>query len=318
MNAFEPSRFELCRTVLSFAAAAALCLECVGCTRTQSGAQGNQGPSAARPDSRAPSAPEGDNSPPLAPQADSQGPSAQGDNQDEELLLGQEVFNELLAKSEIVESSPLYDQLKPIADTITRAAQPQYNHPFKFYLVHEAQPNAFATPGGGVYVTDSLLYFVKNTDELAGTLCHEVSHTIHHDTVTLMKKREQIRKREVGAAVLLGPSRAHVLAIAFLGKLHSLGYSRDIEERADLTGSDICAATGYDPWGLVWLFQDFKDAEIGEAPELLSDHPNGEHRVHALEQHFHKNPAVFGKFNSDPKSATPFSVPKDANEVFLR
>jgi len=109
-----------------------------------------------------------------------------------------------------------------------------------------------------------------------------------------------------------------VLAIAFLGKLHSLGYSRDIEERADLTGSDICAATGYDPWGLVWLFQDFKDAEIGEAPELLSDHPNGEHRVHALEQHFHKNPAVFGKFNSDPKSATPFSVPKDANEVFLR
>src|SRR5262245_14154771 len=140
MNAFEPRRFELCRTVLSFAAAAALCLEWVGCTRTQSGAQGNQGPSAARPDSRAPSAPEGDNSPPLAPQAASQGPSAQGDNQDEELLLGQEVFNELLAKSEIVESSPLYDQLKPIADTITRAAQPQYNHPFKFYLVHEAQP----------------------------------------------------------------------------------------------------------------------------------------------------------------------------------
>ena len=68
-----------------------------------------------------------------------------GQNQDDELQMGQEVFNELKAKGEIIESSPLYDQLRPIADAITRAAQPRYSHPFKFYLVHEAQPNAFAT-----------------------------------------------------------------------------------------------------------------------------------------------------------------------------
>src|SRR5215469_9935248 len=166
---------------------------------------------------------------------------------DDEQQMGQEVFNELRAKGEIVESSPLYDQLRPIADAITRAAQPQYNHPFKFYLVHETQPNAFATPGGNVYVVDSLLYFVKNTEELAGTLCHEVSHTIHHDTVTLMEKQREIEAREVGAAVLLGPTRAHVLAILLIGKLHSLGYSRDVESRADLRGSDVCAATGYNP-----------------------------------------------------------------------
>ncbi len=239
-------------------------------------------------------------------------------NQDEEQQMGQEVFNELKAKGEIVESSPLYDQLRPIADAITREAQPRYNHPFKFYLVHETQPNAFATPGGNVYVVDSLLYFVKNTEELAGTLCHEVSHTIHHDTVTLMEKQRKIEKREVGAAVLLGPTRAHILAIALIGKLHSLSYSRDVESRADLTGSDVCAATGYNPWGLIWLFQDFKNANIGQVPQLLSDHPNDQNRVEALEQHFQKSPSVFGKFNSDPKSATPFSVPKNAPEVFLR
>ena len=116
--------------------------------------------------------------------------AAQGQNQDEELQMGQEVFNELKAKGEIIQSSPLYDTLNPIADAITRAAQPRYNYPFKFYLVHEAQPNAFSVPGGNVYVVDSLLYFVRNTDELAGTLSHEVSHTIHHDTMTLMEKRE--------------------------------------------------------------------------------------------------------------------------------
>ena len=244
--------------------------------------------------------------------------AAQEPKQDDEQQMGQEVFNELKAKGEIVESSPLYDKLQPIADAITRSAQPQYNHPFKFYLVHETQPNAFATPGGNVYVVDSLLYFVKNTDELAGTLCHEVSHTIHHDTMTLMEKQQKIAEREIGAAILLGPTRAHILAIALLGKLHSLSYSRDVESRADVTGSDVCAAAGYDPWGLVWLFQDFKDANVGQVPQLLSDHPNDQNRVQALEKHFRRYPSVFGKFNSDPKSAAPFVVPKNVPEVFLR
>jgi beta-barrel assembly-enhancing protease len=239
-------------------------------------------------------------------------------SQDEELQMGQEVFNELKAKAEIIESSPLYDQLRPLADAITKVAQPRYNHPFKFYLVHERQPNAFATPGGNVYVVDSLLYFVKNTEQLAGTLCHEVAHTIHRDTVTLAEKQKRIERREVGAAVLLGPTRAHILAIALLGKLHSLSYSRDVEERADLTGSDICASAGYNPWGLVWLFQDFKNAQSHEIPQLLSDHPNDEHRIDALEHHFHQTPSVFAGFNSDPKSAQQFSVPKDAPVVFLR
>jgi predicted Zn-dependent protease len=243
---------------------------------------------------------------------------SQGQTQDEEQQMGQEVFNELRAKGEIIESSPLYDNLKPIAEAISRAAQPQYNHPFKFYLVHESQPNAFATAGGNVYVVDSLLYFVKNMEELAGTLCHEVSHTIHRDTVTLMEKQKKIEEREVGAAVLLGPTRAQMLAILLIGKLHSLHYSRDVEERADLTGSDVCAQAGYNPWGLVWLMQDFKNANIGQVPELLSDHPNDQHRVDALEQHFHKNQQVFGKFSSDQRLATPLSVPKNAPESFLR
>src|SRR5262245_51665658 len=60
---------------------------------------------------------------------------------DDELKIGQEVFNKLKAKGEIVESSPLYDQLRPITDAISRVAQPRYDHPLKFYLVHEAQPN---------------------------------------------------------------------------------------------------------------------------------------------------------------------------------
>src|SRR5579864_3773746 len=236
---------------------------------------------------------------------------------DQETELGQAVYKQLLDKREITESSPLYDSLKPVADAIARVAQPRYPHPFKFFLVHEAQPNAFATPGGNVYVVDSLLYFVKNTEQLAGTLCHEVSHTIHRDGVALMEKEQKIEEREVAAAILLGPTRAHIIAIALIGKLHSLGYSREAESKADVTGSDICAGAGYNPWGLTWLFQDFQNADIGQAPQLLSDHPANGTRIKTLEKHFQDNPSVFSKFNRDAKSATPFSVPKDAPEVFL-
>jgi predicted Zn-dependent protease len=249
----------------------------------------------------------------------SAGPSgpAPGRNQDEELQMGQEIFNELKANGEIVESSPLYDQLRPIAGAITRAAQPQYDHPFRFYLIHEDLPDAFAAPGGNVYVVDSFLYFVRNSDELAGTLCHEVSHTIHHDSVAKMHKKQKIAERETRAARLLGAERAQKLGIPLIGKLHSLGYSRYMESRADLAGSDICAAAGYNPWGLVWLFQDFENSDLEELPQLLSDHPGYPHRVHLLEWHFRAHPLVFGKFSSDPKSARPIAVSKNASEVFL-
>jgi beta-barrel assembly-enhancing protease len=237
---------------------------------------------------------------------------------DQETQLGQEVYNQLKGKGEIVESSPLYDTLKPIADAISKEAQPRYNHPFKFFVVHETQPNAFATPGGNVYVVDSLFYFVKNTEQLAGTLCHEVSHTIHRDAVQRLKEQKRIEARELGAVLLLRPSLAQLLAIQMVGDLHSLAYSRDVESKADVTGSDVCAATGYNPWGLVWLFEEFQNASTKQIPQLLSDHPANGSRIKTLRQHFRDNPSVFGKFDSKPESATALVVPKDAAEQFVK
>ena len=237
---------------------------------------------------------------------------------DQETEIGKAMYDQLRARAEIIDSSPLYDTLKPVAEAISRVAQSRYPHPFKFYLVHEAQPNAFATPGGNVYVVDSLLYFARNTEQLAGTLCHEVSHTIHRDAATLARKKKLLAAGEVATAVLVGATRAEVIALALLGHLRSLGYSREAESKADLTGSDICAEAGYNPYGLIWLFQDFQNADVRQIPQLLSDHPANSARVTTLKKHFQENPATFGKFDPDPKSATPLSVPKDAPVVFLR
>ena len=236
---------------------------------------------------------------------------------DQETELGLAVYNELRDKGEIVKSSPLYDSLNPITETISRVAQSRYNHPFKFFLVHENKPNAFATPGGNVYVVDLLLYFVKNTEQLAGTLCHEISHTIHRDAVHRLQEQQKIELGELGAVILLGPTIAQAMAIMMIGDLHSLAYSRDVESSADVTGSDICAEAGYNPWGLVWLFKEFQDADPKQIPQLLSDHPANGTRIKTLEEHFRDNPTVFAKFNPDPKSATPFNLPKDTSERFL-
>ncbi|MBV8172721.1 MAG: M48 family metalloprotease [Candidatus Eremiobacteraeota bacterium] len=243
------------------------------------------------------------------------GAARAADTQDEQQL-GAQLYAQLKSQSEIVKSSPLYDTLGPIAASITKVVQPGYQYPIHFYIVHEAQPNAFAAPGGNVYVVDSLFYFVHNTEELAGTICHETSHLLHHDSAELMKQDEAIRQRAVAATVLLGPKS--VLLISAIAKLDEEHRSRGAEEQADLTGADTCAAAGYNPYGLVWLMSDFENSNLPQPPEVLSDHPNDQHRIDALEAHFKADPAKFSKYNSSSTSAKPLHVPTNEAENFVR
>jgi hypothetical protein len=81
-------------------------------------------------------------------------------------------------------------------------------------------------------------------------------------------------------------------------------------------GLDHDHAIGDD--GAHWLFEDFEDANLGEGPEILSDHPGNDARIHALQDHFSEQPSVFSKFNWDRKGATPFRVPEEVPVIFLR
>src|SRR5439155_11347831 len=113
-------------------------------------------------------------------------------DQQTELQIGQQAYQQLQQKGEIVTSSPYYDILNPIAARIKRVADQEYFTPFHFILVNETSPNAFAVPGGNVYVTTAMMRFVKNKEELAGVLCHETSHDIHHDVLTLYQKDQRL------------------------------------------------------------------------------------------------------------------------------
>lgn len=229
------------------------------------------------------------------------------DEQNQELQIGQQVYRQLQQKGEILTSSPYYTTLNSIAARIAPVADRKYFVPFHFVLVHESQPNAFAVPGGNVYVTDSMMHFVQNKEELAGVLCHEVSHDIHHDVYDMYVKDQRLSLYATGLSLLLGGGRSQIAntLINLAANIQALHFSRDVEHNADYTGAYICAQSGVDPYGMVWLMQHFESQPTANPPEFLSDHPSDSHRIQSLSSEFAADPGTFAKFNSDIANATP-------------
>ena len=226
-----------------------------------------------------------------------------------ELQIGQQEYQQLQQKGEILTNSPYYAILNPIAAKIKRIADPQYFVPFHFILVNESSPNAFSVPGGNVYVTTAMMRFVKNKEELAGVLCHETSHDLHHDVLNLYQKDQRLSLYGTLAELLLGRNASGLAnaVINIAANLEALHFSRQVEEDADHKGAITCAQAGLTPYGLVWLMQAFQTANVSNPPEVISDHPSDAHRIAALQSEFASDPALFGKFNQQIACGTPVS-----------
>ncbi len=222
-----------------------------------------------------------------------------------ELQVGQQEWQKLSSAGKIVpQSDPRYRILDPIAHRIAGVADKQYFMPFQFYLVRDKSPNAFSVPGGHVYVTTAMMTFAQNQQELAGVLCHEVSHDIHHDVYNLARKNQNLSLLAGLASLLVGNSRLGQFVLGTGAQLESLSFSRPVESAADHTGAYICAQAGENPWGMVWLFKRFQ-GQPAPPMEMLSDHPDDNHRITDLENEFRADPSTFGRFNPNPSSGTP-------------
>lgn len=226
--------------------------------------------------------------------------------QQQEVQIGDQVYQQLERQGKILHASPYYAVLTPIGQRIAGAANRQYFMPFRFILVHDKNPNAFSVPGGNIYVTDSMMTFVQNKEELAGVLCHETSHTIHHDIYDLYVKSQRVSLWALAAQLLLGQkSNVVSFAINFLANVQVLRFSRDVEHNADVTGAYVCSEAGISPWGMVWMMKRFLDQNKSNPPEFLSDHPTDSHRIADLEKLIADNPQAFARFNSKMAYATP-------------
>lgn len=233
-----------------------------------------------------------------------------------EQQIGQQEYQHLRQQGVIIDNSPYYNILGPIAARIKRTADPQYDFPFHFILVHDKSPNAFAVPGGNVYVTDSMMTFAKSKEELAGVLCHETAHDIHHDVYALAVKQQRTAIIANIADLLLGGGRSGIanFLIGLGYNLQSLKFTRTVEHNADYKGAITCAQAGLNPWGMVWLFNAFEAHPHGAPPEALSDHPRDDHRISDLENEFSATPSLFGCYNPNESSATPIDSSNFRNQ----
>ncbi len=224
----------------------------------------------------------------LCLQARAAWPATSSPEQSWETQVGQQRYMEYMQRGEIVPpQSPLYRTLDPIGNAIAAVANRQYFAPFHFVLLNEQTPNAFSMPGGNVYVTTALLSFLKNRDELAGVICHEVNHDIHHDMYAVFEATQGGRS----------PHDPNVIA-----------YERAAETNADRAGAYMCAKAGFNPWGMVWNFRQYRQA-MGVSNNGGADHPSDDQREADLVALFQSHKATFGKFNDDVASATPLALP---------
>jgi predicted Zn-dependent protease len=178
------------------------------------------------------------------------------------------------------------EQLQRYVDSIGQRVASVSHRPdieYHFRVVQEKSVNAFALPGGYIFVTKGILQHLKTEAQLSGVLAHEVAHVVARDTMAAMS-------REIGINVLLGavvasdaPSGAVRMA-DLTAQILLLKYSRQDEIEADLAGMDYMVKAGYKPTAMVDTMQMLQEQQKVKPIEFFSTHPNPVNRIEYLQE----------------------------------
>jgi predicted Zn-dependent protease len=165
--------------------------------------------------------------------------------------------------------------------------------PWQFRVLNSNQVNAFALPGGYVYLTRGLLFRLRNEAELAGVLGHEAGHVAHRDTAHQIQTAQNTQLASTGAGIVAGifgiPGVGE--ATSLVGQLSLLKYGRGQEHDADLAGLKYMSVAGYNPEAMVTVMETLKHASAGKSksPQFLSTHPDPGNREEYLTEAIRKN-----------------------------
>lgn len=165
------------------------------------------------------------------------------------------------------------------------AQTPLAGRPFRFYVVDDPSVNAFAIPGGHVYVNRGLLAQADKADMLAGVMAHEISHVVARHVI---KQAEQ--QQTIGAigSILLGqnPNALAVLVANIAAGGAMARFSRADEKQADDMGLDLMARASYDPQGMLDMFQKLLALDQGggggAVGRFFQDHPGTTDRINDI------------------------------------
>jgi predicted Zn-dependent protease len=159
---------------------------------------------------------------------------------------------------------------------------------WEFHVLDDASVNAFAMPGGFIFVTRGLLNHMTNEAQLASVLGHEIGHVTARHSVQQMS-RQQLASLGLGLGSILSPTIAEYGQVASLGLgLLFLKYGRDHEHQADQLGFRYALAGGYDTREMITVFEMLrKDAQLagqGRLPEWQSTHPDPGNRIQEVQR----------------------------------
>ncbi len=163
------------------------------------------------------------------------------------------------------------------------AAESEY--PFEFRLLADAETiNAFALPGGPVYITRALYDQLQTEGQLAGVLGHEIVHVLARHSAEHIAET-QLTEGLTGAVVIASydpnnPRSVYAAQFAMLvGQMVNMKFGRDDELESDRLGLQVMSEAGYDPRAMVQVMQILEQASQGGPPEFFSTHPSPENRI---------------------------------------
>lgn len=156
---------------------------------------------------------------------------------------------------------------------------------YEFYLLADPNTvNAFALPGGPVFITEALYSRLSNDDQIAGILGHEIGHVIGRHSAERLAKQGFTNSIITGVAVGSGSHEA-TQAAAVVGNLVNMKYGRSDELESDHLGVKIMINSGYNPEALIEVMQILKEASGGNrVPEFQSTHPDPENRIEKIRE----------------------------------
>jgi predicted Zn-dependent protease len=156
--------------------------------------------------------------------------------------------------------------------------------PWQFHIVADPNINAFNIPGGHVYVNTGLIAAADNASEFAGVLGHEIAHGVERHATEQLTRAYGL---EIIAALVLGqqPGQLERIVAQIVGTGALARFSREAEEEADRLGTRMMVEAGYDPRGMVTMFEELmatRRGRPGAVSQFFSTHPLTEDRIRAV------------------------------------
>jgi len=202
------------------------------------------------------------------------------------LQAAQQVYQQMPV---LPDNSALTQYVRQLGEKLVAVIPQQYSWPYEFHVIPQKEINAFALPGGQIFINVGTITAASDEAELAGVMAHEMSHVYMQHSAKQAGKTQTTSLIAGIAGAILGATTGGVwgqlaqAGIQFGAQGIILKYSREDEAQADAVGAIIMYKAGYNPKAMADFFQRLAE-QGGEPPQFLSDHPNPGNREQAIKQ----------------------------------